>query len=74
MSDFSTAFPNSQKIHLTGPQSVRVPMREIALSGGQPPVRVYDTSGPQDYDVKVGLPAASSSLGPGPPNTRGRLS
>jgi phosphomethylpyrimidine synthase len=56
MSDFSTAFPNSTKIHVDGPQGVRVPMREIALTGGEPPLRVYDTSGPQDHDVKVGLP------------------
>jgi phosphomethylpyrimidine synthase len=31
-------------------------MREIALGGGEPPLRVYDTSGPQDLDVRVGLP------------------
>ncbi len=31
-------------------------MREIALGGGEPPLRVYDTSGPQGYDVTDGLP------------------
>ena len=31
MSDFTTAFPNSRKILVDGPQGVRVPMREIAL-------------------------------------------
>ena len=31
-------------------------MREIALSGGEPPLRVYDTSGPQGFDVREGLP------------------
>src|SRR5437879_5410666 len=56
MSEFTTAFPNSTKIHVDGPQGVRVPMREIALSGGEPPLRVYDTSGPQDHDVVIGLP------------------
>ena len=56
MSTFSTAFPNSTKIYVDGPQGVRVPMREIALRGGEPPLRVYDTSGPQDHDVKDGLP------------------
>ena len=56
MSDFSTAFANSQKTYVDGPQGVRVPMRQIALSGGEPPLRVYDTSGPQDHDVKIGLP------------------
>ena len=32
-------------------------MREISLSGGEPPLRVYDTSGPQGFDVREGLPA-----------------
>ena len=50
-------FPNSTKVYLDGPQGVRVPMREIALSGGEPPLRVYDTSGPEGYDVSAGLPA-----------------
>ncbi|HEU4681183.1 MAG TPA: phosphomethylpyrimidine synthase ThiC, partial [Gemmatimonadales bacterium] len=31
-------------------------MREIALSGGEPPLQVYDTSGPQGFDVREGLP------------------
>jgi len=56
MSDFETAFPNSRKVHVDGPQGVRVPMREIALSGGEPPLRVYDTSGPQGHDATRGLP------------------
>jgi phosphomethylpyrimidine synthase len=56
MSEFSTAFPNSTKVYVEGPAEVRVPMREIALGGGEPAVRVYDTSGPQDHDVTAGLP------------------
>ena len=49
-SDFGSAFPNSCKIHVPGDgtHGVQVPMREITLSGGEPPLRVYDTSGPQD--------------------------
>jgi phosphomethylpyrimidine synthase len=31
-------------------------MREIELSGGEPPLRVYDASGPRGVDVHVGLP------------------
>ncbi len=31
-------------------------MREIALSGGEPALRVYDTSGPQGHDIREGLP------------------
>src|SRR5438876_9235585 len=61
MSDFSTAFPNSKKIHVDGPLGVRVPMREIALGGGEPPLSVYDTSGPQGHDVKIGLPKLRAS-------------
>jgi phosphomethylpyrimidine synthase len=36
---------------------VRVPMREIHLTGGEAPLRVYDTSGPGDVDVRRGLSA-----------------
>ena len=31
-------------------------MREITLSDGEPPLRVYDTSGSHDSDVRTGLP------------------
>src|SRR3989441_12130112 len=53
----------SGKVYITGSRSeIRVPMREISLSGGNPPVRLYDTSGPYTdpdafLDVKLGLPA-----------------
>src|SRR5688500_3062673 len=50
------SFPNSTKVYVEGAQGVRVPMREIALSGGEPPLRVYDTSGPRGLDVREGLP------------------
>ena len=56
-SDYEGAFPASRKVYLPGPRGVRVPMREIALSGGEPPLRVYDTSGPRGHDVRQGLPA-----------------
>jgi phosphomethylpyrimidine synthase len=56
-SDYDQAFPNSKKVYLDGPQGIQVPMREIALSGGEPPLRVYDTSGPQELDVRNGLPS-----------------
>jgi phosphomethylpyrimidine synthase len=54
-SGFDAAFPGSRKVYVDGP-GLRVPMREIALSGGEPPLRVYDTSGPQGHDVREGLP------------------
>jgi phosphomethylpyrimidine synthase len=37
--------PGSRKIHVDG-----VPFREVALSGGEAPVRLYDTSGPYTDD------------------------
>jgi len=51
--------PNSRKIHV-GP--LRVPLREIAQSGGNPPIFVYDTSGPYTdpaatIDIRKGLAA-----------------
>jgi phosphomethylpyrimidine synthase len=49
------ALPGSRKIHLSG-----VPFREVGLSGGEPPVRLYDTSGPYTdasvaIDIEKGL-------------------
>jgi phosphomethylpyrimidine synthase len=49
-------FPNSSKVWLEGSRGIRVPVREISLSGGEPPLRVYDCSGPAGYDVREGLP------------------
>lgn len=63
-------FPNSRKVYVEGSRpDIRVPMREISLGttatdfGGEenPPVRVYDTSGPYtdpsvEIDVRRGLP------------------
>src|SRR6185437_894258 len=53
---FNEAFPRSAKVYLEGSRGVRVPVREIALSGGEPPLQVYDTSGPQGFDVRRGVP------------------
>ncbi len=49
------SFPNSQRIHVEA-DGLRVPMREISLGGDKPPLRVYDTSGPELDDVSKGLP------------------
>jgi phosphomethylpyrimidine synthase len=54
--DYGVAFPNSRKVLVEGRNGVRVPMREIVLSGGEPPIRVNDTSGPLGVDPHVGLP------------------
>ena len=54
--DYGDAFPSSRKVYVEGRHGIRVPMREVALSGGEPPLRVYDTSGPQGGDVRLGIP------------------
>src|SRR5256714_256485 len=52
----------SRRLSLPGRRpDVRVPMRAIALSGGNPPLRLYDTSGPYTdpeaaIDLKRGRP------------------
>ena len=51
------ALPGSRKIHVDG-----VPFREVALSGGEAPMRLYDTSGPYTddsiaIDIERGLAA-----------------
>lgn len=67
-----TQLPNSRRVYVEGQQlGVRVPFREISQSPTRafngsleenPPVRVYDTSGPWgdsaiECDVRLGLPA-----------------
>jgi phosphomethylpyrimidine synthase len=49
--------PNSRKVHVS---DLRVPMREIAQTGDNPPIAVYDTSGPYTdpqakIDIRKGL-------------------
>src|SRR5688500_9833910 len=65
MIDFTAAYPNSRKVYESRAVSlapggagatVEVPMREVSLSGGEPPLRLYDTSGPMGHDVRDGLP------------------
>jgi phosphomethylpyrimidine synthase len=55
--------PASRKLHVPGVlhPDLRVAMREIAVGGGEPPLRVYDPSGPytdpaQPTDIHRGLP------------------
>jgi phosphomethylpyrimidine synthase len=47
------SFPSSTKIEVG---DLRVPFRAISQTGGNPDVVVYDTTGPQDHDVRAGLP------------------
>ena len=53
---FAEAFPNSTKVFENG-----VPFREVKLGGGEAPIRLYDTSGPQGHDPKQGLPKLRES-------------
>jgi phosphomethylpyrimidine synthase len=62
--------PGSRKVYVSGPRGLRVPFREIALHATRgslgpleinPPLRVYDTSGPYTdadaaIDLRQGLP------------------
>jgi phosphomethylpyrimidine synthase len=54
--DYGDNFPGSAKACVDGAGGVRVPVRRIALSGGEPALDVYDTSGPLGHDVRDGLP------------------
>ena len=62
MSDWSTDynghFPGSNKVYVGEHQ---VPFREVSLSEGNQPLRVYDTSGPLGVDPHKGLPAKRAS-------------
>ncbi|MEA2782428.1 MAG: phosphomethylpyrimidine synthase [Rhodospirillaceae bacterium] len=58
--------PASRKVHVAGERhrDLRVAMREVALSpsAGEPPLRLYDSSGPYTdseakIDIRAGLPA-----------------
>jgi phosphomethylpyrimidine synthase len=49
----SQSFPSSHKVALG---ELAVPVRRIDLSGGEAPLTVYDTSGPEGIDPRQGLP------------------
>jgi len=50
--------PGSNKLMLDG-----IPFREVKLSGGEPPVRLYDTSGPYtDDSVEINIDKGLASL------------
>jgi len=58
-SPLATSFPGShqawREVEHEG-SVLRVPFRRIHLGGGEPPLDVYDTAGPQGCDPHVGLP------------------
>jgi phosphomethylpyrimidine synthase len=51
----SEDLPSSNKVYVEAGE-LRVPQRQIHLAGGEAPLLVYDTTGPQGYDVHKGLP------------------
>ena len=53
--DYGDAYPNSRKVYVEA-NRVRVPMREVSLSGDESPVLLYDTSGTLGVDPRCGLP------------------
>src|SRR5690349_19906544 len=66
--DYGTAFPGSHKVYdeksvatPAGPVAIRVPVREVILSGGEAPVRLYETSVLQGSEVRQGLPKLRES-------------
>jgi phosphomethylpyrimidine synthase len=48
------ALPASEKVYVEQ-DGLRVPVRRVHLSGGEPPLDVYDTSGPDNHDLHGGL-------------------
>ena len=73
--DAQQPFPNSRKVYIQGSRAdIRVPMREITLSPTQttagveenPPIMVYDTSGPYtDPDIEIDLEKALNAYSSG---------
>ncbi len=65
-------FPASKKVYISGPRGIRVPMRDISLQPTKglngrvelnPPIRVYDTSGPYtDPNVEIDLRRGLAAL------------
>ena len=44
-----------QRVYVEVAEGVRVPVRKITLTAGEP-IYLYDTAGPQNHDVRQGLP------------------
>jgi phosphomethylpyrimidine synthase len=51
-------FPGSERVFVEDPAQpgIRVPFRRIHVTGGEPPIDVYDTFGPRAVDLHRGLP------------------
>ena len=56
---FEESFPRSHKVQREiehGGVRMQVPGRRVHLSGNEPPLDLYDTTGPQGFDPRKGLP------------------
>ena len=53
--DDAESHHSAEKVYIKGNHDIQVPARKISLSNGEPPVYVYDTSGPEDHDIQQGL-------------------
>jgi len=67
MKSIGTPMASGHKVYVDGPRGTRVPMREIELQQPNPPVRLYDTSGPYGdpafaADLEAGLPPLRRSF------------
>lgn len=50
-----------RKIYVEGKDGIKVPFKEISLTNNDTPVRIYDTTGPENNDVLKGLPELRKS-------------
>jgi len=53
------SFPSSHKVHVAVEHEglvLQVPKRRVHLTGDEPPLDLYDTTGPQGHPVSEGLP------------------
>ncbi len=53
--DLDAPLPGSRRVYLER-DGLKVPQREVVLSGEEAPIRLYDTAGPLNPDPRQGLP------------------
>eukprot|EP00188_Purpureofilum_apyrenoidigerum_P005747 Plantae.Rhodophyta-Purpureofilum_apyrenoidigerum.ctg7826.p1 GENE.Plantae.Rhodophyta-Purpureofilum_apyrenoidigerum.ctg7826~~Plantae.Rhodophyta-Purpureofilum_apyrenoidigerum.ctg7826.p1 ORF type:complete len:615 (-),score=132.94 Plantae.Rhodophyta-Purpureofilum_apyrenoidigerum.ctg7826:272-2116(-) len=62
---FEECFPNSTKeyskvVHKETESELYIPYRRVHLANGEPPFDIYDTSGPQGVNPRLGIPKLRS--------------
>ena len=53
--DLNAPLPGSKRVYLEQ-DGMSIPQRQVALNGGESPIRLYDTAGPFNPDPRQGLP------------------